>query len=111
MSVNDAPDSQELQHTSGSDSLTKTDAGPSQSSKSLNEIIQMAQKKGEQTRSASTSLDNLAKTAWQKSTPLRRKIKKGLNIAYSVVTGFTSPEVRNEMKKYFNNLQPPNSKK
>lgn len=111
MSTNDVPDSQELKHPSGSNPQSKTDTESSQQTKSLGEILQMAKKQGEQTRSESNSLDNFAKLAWQKSTSLRQKIKKGLNTTYSVATGFTNPQVRNEIKKYFNNRQPPSAKK
>lgn len=121
MPANGAADSQNLQQQSESNDQTKTasganpentakagDTSPPQS-KNLNEIIQMAQKKGEQTRSSSTSLDNMAKFAWKRSVNIRQKIKKGLNSAYSVATGLTNPEVRKEVGKYINNLQPPNS--
>lgn len=105
MSENGTPE------TAQTNSPATTDTGTPQQSKSLNEIIQMAQKTGEQTRKSSTSLDNMAKLAWKKSTNIRQQIKKSLNAAYSVATGLANPEVRKEVKKYFNNLQPPESKK
>jgi hypothetical protein len=75
--------------------------------KNLNDIINMAKQKGEQTRSAPTSVDNLAKSAWKQSTPFREQFKKSLNAAYSVVTGLTNKEVRKELNNYVNKVQPP----
>lgn len=111
MLADDAAVSQEKQEPSESNSQIKIDEGTPQQGKNLNEIIQMAQKKGEQTRSSSNSIDNLAKSAWKGSTSIRQKINKGFNTAYSVVTGLANPEVRKEVKKYIDNIQPPNSKK
>ncbi len=82
---------------------------PASPDKSLSEILRIAKEKGEQTRGSSTSLDNLAKSAWQKSTGARQEIKKGLSAAYSILTGLTNKEVRKEVKQYISKVQPPTS--
>ena len=84
---------------------------PASPDKSLSEILRIAKEKGEQTRSSSASLGNLAKSAGQKSTGARQEIKKGLSVAYSVLTGLANKEVRKEVKQYISKTPPPSPEK